>query len=149
MGTRVLLSVLAFGLMELVAVGVVEARGVSDCQRSWARAVRSYVARAKAKIGPDGAAPQNLDDEERVHQAWLSVFSKACALEADGDPVASRLEAALSGARALTQVDPPACTRFMRYYMGSNRSQDVCDMVKAGAGTEGTRRTLESSIPPR
>ena len=149
MGVRVLFLVLVFGGMELAAVGSAQARGVDDCKRSWARAVRSYVARAKGKVGPDGIPPQNLDDEERIHQAWLSVFSEACALEAAGDKAASRLEAALSGARALTQVDPPACTKFMRYYMGSSRPQDVCDMVKGGAGTEGTRRTLRSSIPPR
>ena len=149
MGVRVLVLVLVFGVTEFGAAGWAAARGVNDCKRSWARAVRSYVARAKGKIGPDGAAPQNLDDEERVHQAWLAVFSEACALEAKGDRSASRLEAALSGARALNQVDPPACAKFMRYYMGSKRSQDVCDMVKRGAGTEGARRALKSSIPPR
>lgn len=146
---RVLLMGLMFVLTELVAVGFAEARDVDDCKRTWARAVRSYVARSRAKVGPDGAAPQSIDDEERIAQAWLQVFSEACGLEADGQKAASRLEAALSGARALIQVNPPACAKFMQHYMGSNRPQDVCDMVKSGTGSEGVRRALESSIPPR
>ena len=149
MGVRFVLLGLAFVGMELVAVGGAEARAVDDCKRSWARAVRSYVTRSKAKVGPDGVPSKSLDDEERVAQDWFAVFSEACALEADGDKPGSRLEAALSAARSLIQVDPPACTKFMRYYMGSTRPQDVCDMVRNGVGSEGVRRTLESSIPPR
>lgn len=150
MGIRVLFMGLALWLTDFAAIGVAEAaRDADECQRTWARAVRSYVARTKGKAGPDGATPQTLDDEERVAQAWNAVFSEACALEAEGDKDASRLAAALSGARALIRVDPPACTKFMRYYMGSSRADDICTMMKSGTGTEGVRKTLASSIPSR
>ena len=147
---RVRLVVVGFAclLVDFWALGRVEARDVDDCKRTWARAVRSYVARDKGKAGPNGVLPQTLDDEERVAQDWLTVFSEACALEEEGNKAGSRLEAALAGARALIQVDPPACSKFMRYYMGSSKPQDVCDMLK-GQGSQNARRTLESSIPRR
>ena len=130
------------------AAGAAFARDATDCQESWAKAVRSYLTQNR-RAGPDGKVPANVDEEELVAQAWQQAFAPACKLEADGSKPEARVEAALLGVQILSKLDPRGCSRFMEYYMGSTRAKDICDMVAGGSGTAEIRASIEGSIPAK
>ncbi|MBK8014225.1 MAG: hypothetical protein IPK13_23110 [Deltaproteobacteria bacterium] len=123
------------------------ARDEKDCQRTWARAVRSYLTQNR-KAGPDGKMPADLDQAELAAQAWEQAFSPACQLEASGKRSEARVEAAMIGAQLLAKLDPRGCARFMDSYMQSSRSKDVCDSARSSS-TEQVRSMISDSIPAR
>jgi hypothetical protein len=123
-----------FVALVLVAATVVEhsaqAREPEECQLAWGQAVRSYLTQNRTK-GPED-----------------SVFAPACQLEAEGKKDEARVEAAIIGVKALAQLDPKGCQRFMESYMSSNRPKDVCDTAR-GDDVAALRKLIMSTIPAR
>ena len=131
-----LVSLIAVAAFSMSPVGA-EAREPEECQMAWGQAVRSYLT------------------QNRTENHWKPIlgendtaFASACQLEVGGKKDDARVEAVMIGAKALAQLDPKGCQRFMASYVNSSKPKDVCDAA-AGGDDARLRKLITQSMPAR